>query len=517
MKSVQLVQKTFYPLRNKEALLFALAAFILIQFSLKRVGVSADAITYTSVSRNLNASWTLRPFDGDVLVDFPVGYPLFLAFIQFVTRMDPFAFGLLLNGVLFGLLIYTTQCLLRAEDVPLPERLLCGTCLVFSPALLEVFEMLWSETLFLVLLGLFIAACVHYGKTYKAGALWVMALIAALACVVRYAGLTLVLTGGLLILCDRGPSFGKRFKNALLFGVVSISLLACNLIRNWLISGVPTGDRKRNFLPLATHLHRFGAVLSGWLPILHHYPILYTGVTVLFIAAITAAFGFFWIRRREALSVYAVSTAFCIVYSAFILAIALLTEFEGLDTRLLSPLYFPALIGVLGWIHHTAMILRPSAKAGSSGAVPPIQLVPSSRWMSLTLAFLLAGNILLDANNMTHPEIAYKNYIRYDMSALAVSPTLQYVHAHAGELGQAPNVYSNAPDLMYELGALHTDYLPDVRDGEDRKAFQDDQGAYLIWINACLAYPMPYLDSIRRIAPLKLVQTFPDGAVYIRN
>lgn len=493
--------QTYTPARNVEALIFALSACMLTVLSLKEVGISADAITYASVSRNLNASLTLRPFDGDVLVDFPVGYPLFLGIIQFITRLDPIAYGLFLNGILFGLLIYITQCLLRKEGIPQPERLLCGACLVLSPALLEVFDMLWSETLFLFLLGLFIAAASRYGKTHKAGALWTMAIVAALAGFTRYAGLTLGLTGCLLLLADRTASFGKRFWNAFLFGAVSVSLLLANLIRNWFISGVPTGDRKKNFLPLTTHLHRFGGVLSGWVPVLHRYPVLYTGCTLLFFAAIAAAFAFFWIHRKEALSIYAVCTAFCIVYSLFILAISLLTEFEGLDTRLLSPLYFPALIGILGWVHH----------------LPKTARFASGKWIPLALAVLLAGNAMLDCKYMTHPEISYKGYIRYNMDALKASPTLQFIKVHPALFGPGVNLYSNAPDLMYELSTRHADYLPDLQSPEDIRDFAGDNGSCLIWLNACLAYPRDYMDSVRRIAPLQLLVAFPDGAIYVHN
>lgn len=448
----------------------------------------------------------MRPFDGDVLVDFPVGYPLFLASIQFITRLDPFVYGLYLNGLLFGLLIYVAQCLLRREGVPLLERLLCGACLVLSPALFEVFGMLWSETVFIVLLGLFIAATAQYGKTHKRGALWAMGIIAALAGVTRYAGLTLVLTGGLLLLADRGPSFGKRFWNAFLFGAISISLLLVNLLRNWFISGVTTGDRKKNFLPLSTHLHRFGSVLTGWLPLLHHYPGLYTGFTCLFIAGITAAFAFFWVHRKEALSIYAVSTAFCVVYSLFILAISLLTEFEGLDTRLLSPLYFPALIGVLGWLHHL-----PERKPGQEPGRKSV------RWIPIALTLLLVGNVMLDTNYMIHPEIAYRNYIRYDIDSLKVSPTLRFINTHPLFPGNDVNLYSNAPDLIYQFSTKRADYLPDLHSKEDVRDFIDDKGAYLIWLDACLAYPKSYLNGLRQIAPLKLVASFPDGAIYVYN
>src|SRR5580704_9564551 len=103
----------FAPSKNVLALLLAASGFILIVSSLRGVvGISADSITYTSVARNLNAHGSLNAFDGDAFVDFPLGYPLLLAGVQFVTRTDAFGFGLWLNGVIFAILIYTLVCLL---------------------------------------------------------------------------------------------------------------------------------------------------------------------------------------------------------------------------------------------------------------------------------------------------------------------------------------------------------------------------------------------------------------------
>jgi len=492
--------QTYSPAKNIEALLFAGAGFLLIFLSLKGVGISADSITYTSVSRNLNATGTLRTFDEDALVDFPMGYPLFLAAIQFLTRLDPFVYGLFLNAVLFGIIIYIIQCLLREDGLPTGERLLCGACLVLSPALLQVFEMLWSETLFMFYMALFLAGAVHYGKTHRKKYLWLMAMATALACVTRYAGVTLAATGGLILLFDRALPFRKRFWNAFLFGSVSISLLTANLIRNSIISGHLTGDRKKNFLSATAHLHRFGGVLFGWLPPIHQYPLLYTACALLSIAGMMAACAYFWIKRKESLSIFAISLAYCVVYSLFILTTALLTEYEGLDTRLLSPLYIPGLIGLLGFVH---TLLGQSFRYVTKGMILG------------GLSFLLIGDILLDYNYLAHPDVAYKGYIRYNVDSLKVSPTLQFLKDYPSRLDTSVSVYSNAPDIMYLVGSREADYLPDLRSAEDLLDFRTDHGAYLIWLNACMAYPDSYLPALEQLAPLTLVHSFQDGAIYI--
>src|SRR6201999_555579 len=96
-------------------------------------------------------------FDGLPMVDFPVGYPSFLTIISFVTGLDPMQFGAVLNGLLFGLLIYISGSIMNGfYHLSGWYKRVVLACIFLSPALQEVYSMLWSETIFLVLIMLFI-------------------------------------------------------------------------------------------------------------------------------------------------------------------------------------------------------------------------------------------------------------------------------------------------------------------------------------------------------------------------
>jgi hypothetical protein len=495
---------SFAPNKNYYALLLGLCGFLLIFCSLSEVGISADSITYTSVSRNLNAHGNLHAFDGEPMVDFPLGYPLLLGAIQFMTRLDPFRFGLFLSSFLFGTLIYMLISLLKQEGFPPVERYLVGLCLVLSPALVEVYQMLWSETVFIFCIVLFLAAATQYGRTKRTGWVWAMALICAWACFTRYAALTLVVTGCLAILGDRSLPFKTRWWRSVWFGGVSMSLLVFNLLRNWRISGTTTGDRKKNFLPLSIHLHRFGDVLSGWVPPLNKYPALFTPLTIVFLILIIGAGAYFWIKRKETLTLFALCKTFCVIYALFILAISVLTEFEGLDVRLLSPLYIPALLGLMGAAYH---LFYPDPDKKASHPAPYI--------LSLGLIGLMAANGVSTIDYIKHPEIAYNRYVRYDIETLRHSPTLHFIDKHPALFQQGVSVYSNAPDLMYLLSSRkNADYIPDIHEVTDVRQFIQDSSAYLVWLNACRAYPRSDIDSLRKSTDLTQVYTFSDGAIY---
>lgn len=483
--------------KNFLALTLALSGFILIFFSLHGVGISADSITYASVSRNLSGKGTLYSFDGDVFVDFPIGYPVLLGVIQWLTRTDPFVYGLFLNALLFGGVVFGVVRMLGEEGMGTRERFLLGACVVASPAMLVVFEMLWSETLFIACLVYFLWALLRYGRTQGEGAFWTMIVLAAVAAVTRYAGLTLIATGGLCILADRELQPWKRLKRAFIFGAASMSLLAANLIRNRIISGTVTGNRQKNLLPLGVHIRRFGAVLCQWLPPLHHFPALYGTCATLFILGLAGAWIYWWVKRKHALSLASLGVTFCGVYTLFILSTAMLTAYEGLDTRLLSPLYIPALIGfggtLYGWL-------------------------PNRYVLTGALCLLLALGVASETHYLENPTIAFQRYVRYDIDDLRKSPTIQYINSHPELLDSTNTMYSNAPDLIYLLTRRrHSEYLPELYSPEDIRDFWFDHGAYLVWLNACLAYPTSHLKTLNDRVGLTLLCTFADGAIYIHK
>ena len=76
------------------------------------------------------------------------------------------------------------------------------SCIVLSPGLLEVYSMVWSETLFIIWLLLFMIVMHRYFQSYSRKALIAAAVIASLASVTRYAGVTIIGTGAILLLLD---------------------------------------------------------------------------------------------------------------------------------------------------------------------------------------------------------------------------------------------------------------------------------------------------------------------------
>src|SRR6201996_5231887 len=106
--------------------------------------------------------------------------------------------------------------------------------------------MIWSETLFLLLSVLFMIGCHRYFQQHTILSLLLIAVIAGLACVTRYAGISIIAMGGLLMLCDGRLRWGlRKIGHLFLFGLVAIIFPAINLYRNYRVTDTLTGYREK--------------------------------------------------------------------------------------------------------------------------------------------------------------------------------------------------------------------------------------------------------------------------------
>ncbi len=198
--------------KNRDSLIAALIGFFLIQLFAKHsgIGVSPDSVTYIAATRHMLAGNGFKSFDFFPVVDFPFAYPFFLTVISFLTRLDPVQFGALLNGFLFGTLLYICGGIMNGFQKPSSwyKRILL-LCILFSPALQEVYSMIWSETLFLLLILLFIISITRYLEQSSLRWLLISAVVCALVCLTRYAGIFLWLTGCSIIFFNKNWTGGN--------------------------------------------------------------------------------------------------------------------------------------------------------------------------------------------------------------------------------------------------------------------------------------------------------------------
>src|SRR5882672_2703800 len=101
-------------------------------------------------------------------MDFPAFYPFFLSTVLFLTGSKIVTIGPVLDGLLFAtLIILCGRIMNRFTQVTRTYKFLLLVFIVLSPCLLEVYSMIWSETLYILLSILFIIVAHGYFQTHS--------------------------------------------------------------------------------------------------------------------------------------------------------------------------------------------------------------------------------------------------------------------------------------------------------------------------------------------------------------
>ena len=489
--------------RNIDGFLISLTGFflILIYTSHSGIGISPDSIIYLSVARNIDLHGTLLDYNLRPLVDFPVFYPVFLSVVGFLSRVDLVAVAPYLNGLLFALNIIITGYLIDsfAHSDKIYKRILL-VLIALSPSLLDIYSMLWSETLFIFLTLVFITAISKYLSNYHLSFLLMAACIAAVSFITRYAGITVMAAGLMLICFDRKLPLRKKTGHLALFGMMAVSLLILNLWHNTIRSGSLTGPREAGITSLGDNILLYGKVICDWFPLLIQHPQTIIFVVVIIFITVSCVFLYRSISGRGYTTAENCFMAFFIVYTVFIIGVSTLSHFEGINNRLLCPLYIPMLICLSSWIPQSVSLLE-GLKSKISLALLSVALI----------AFMI--NQLTVMQQMYHEASNY-GIAGYTDDSWKTSPLSKFLRQHPGIFDPEYDLYSNAHEAAYFNGGLNAESIPHRKDLSDVHDFFNDTGQYLIWFNNFSDTDLISLATIRKHASVVKQYSFKDGAIY---
>jgi hypothetical protein len=492
---------------NLDSLLAALLGFILILVFSKHsgIGVSPDSVTYLSSARHLLADHGFRSFDNLPTSDFPFAYPFFLTVISFITRLDPLQFGHVINGLLFGALIYTCGGIMNGfvRSTGWYKRILLAFILM-NPALQEVYSYLWSETIFLILILFFVISISKYIRQPAKKWLFISVGICAVACETRYAGVFLVPTGLFLIFFNPEIPLRKRIRDCLLFGSLSVSLLLINMIRNYLLIGLAMGIRPKNEAGFLKILEYFGGIFCDWLGI-HNTPVMTVFLSVFVLLIFTTIILYYFKRKNTTRGFEYIIAVTGLVYCIFMLFSYSLTRYEQFTNRLLSPLFIPILWSVSSWV--------PRFMTGQSGRM---KWVTGLAALSLSAWFL---NIQLAADWEYYDGVKDAGIPGYREDPFVQTEIVQYLQKNKNVFDPRFPVYSNAGDAFYFVTGLPALQLPFI-DFPGRvegyyNGYFDQRHEYLVWFQNEDNPQMPGLKDILKHKNMQLLKQLADGAVYI--
>ena len=493
----------FYRQKNIEALLAAVCGFLVVLLFTKYsgIGVSPDSVVYTSVARNLNAGLGMLEFGRKPLIEFPVGFPIFLAIIQFISRLDPIVTAPYVTASLFAAVVFCSSFYVDAFGFrSVWYKYIVLISIVLSPSLLEIYTKLWSETLFILLVVLFLLSWKKYVQNHQQKWLIICALIAAISCITRYAGITLVLTGSLLLIFDVKLALRQKIKHFLIFNCIGILLLAANLFRNALLGNNLTGNRQKSIVSLMEILHHFGATSNSWLTVPADLVDRYASFTGIFFLSGFVLLFFWRFFRSGFYKSENIAVGFFLVYTSFIIISSAITRYETINNRLLAPAFIPFLLGGSSWLfgffhRHKNQKLR-----------------------YLNVLFLLAFLILPWREYKTDDERYYAEneygVPGYTDDSWNNSPFAKFLHKHQSVFKPNLPVYSNSSDGFYFFSGLPCLLLPNHHYPWQTKEFAQIPTGYLVWFDVINEADLLNKKEISTLKNLKLLYKLPDGAVY---
>lgn len=226
------------------SILFAVlgTVHILVRTSTHGAALTADGVTYVSIAANVIAGDGLQDFRGERLHSGPPLFSLIVATIG-LFEVEPMEASRFVNAVAFGLTILLSGLWFhRTLRSPI---LAVGALLVITASypLNHMASHILTEptfVLFVLLALLWMDSFQNRNLTLRP--LVLTSVVTSLASVTRYAGVSVILTGVVILLLRRETPFLAKLKYVAAYGAMSSIPLGVVLVRNWVFFGAPVRD-----------------------------------------------------------------------------------------------------------------------------------------------------------------------------------------------------------------------------------------------------------------------------------
>jgi hypothetical protein len=208
-------------------------------------GISTDGARYLSTAQSLVQGRGFYDYLHIPLTQFPPLYSILIAGIGLITGLDVFLAGQYLNILTFGLVISLAGYFYYRIFPNEPLFAYAGsTIFATSISLLIMASNILSDLLFLALILAFLILAVEVLETGSRKGIFWMGLVTAVSPFQRYAGLTLVITGAILLLFLYRKNLTRGILSAGFFGALTaLPILLWVYFHNYLQTGILFGVR----------------------------------------------------------------------------------------------------------------------------------------------------------------------------------------------------------------------------------------------------------------------------------
>lgn len=484
---------------------------ILVGTSRYGVGLVTDSAFYLSTAESLLAGQGYWTFQGHAFLRFAPFYPTLLA-LTGLAGHDLFAIARWMDVLCFGLLNLVVASWLFARLRSGVIALAVSVSILCSVPLQSVFYSALSEPLFILFTTVSLLDLDAFLRTERDLTLSRAALFAGLAWLTRYAGIALILTGGVILLTRRGAGLSRRMRDASLFAFISMIQSAPWLARNYLQSHQVMGHRLMPEATFAASMYHLADTISSWLvPV--RFP---SGVKVftLGVAVLFACYASRHIvnenrrRTRGALpgsAPLAVWFVFPLVYVVLLIATSLTwVATEEPNNRYLAPLYIPLALGL-------ALLLdrdnTPTQRPGWKRAVVYVLFL----WLLYPVTYSVRRAWVYATSGPGE----------FSTRAWRESDLMRYLGQHP--LGASG--FTNEPYAVYLLTRQALGESPTQRwfrsvESPDYPSQMDlelraGRSVSLVWFQRSTREDLFSLDELRKRYRLEAVASLDDGVVYV--
>ncbi len=250
---------------------------------------------------------------------------------------------------MFGLIIFTSGQLFRMAIKSKALVILGAAFILLSYPLLLASTFAWSELLFTFLAILFIIFLPKFLYQRRFIVLFFLSILAALCCLQKYIGITVIFTGFTFLAFMPKASFTQKLKYVIAFGCISATPLVIWLIRNYTLTSTFTEDKGPSQYSLLQNISQTLHILTiGLIPYIvssvwSRIIIIISGVVFLVVMAqmVIAPLSRYNLNKRtlvEAPQIFCVGV-FVVAYTLFLVISASIVAINPIYNRLLIPIY----------------------------------------------------------------------------------------------------------------------------------------------------------------------------------
>ena len=440
--------------------------FIVIATGPYGVGISADSVTYISVSRNFTSGLGLLDYNMNPLVSYPPMYSILVSVFSNLLNKDPIQTIPFLNAILFAATIFLSGIFLKNTFQNRAVYLLGLIPLLFSASYLRVFTMAWTEPLFIVITIGYFLILQKYLDTKRLSQLIWLSIVITLACLTRYVGITLYLCTIICQIFLINQTISDRIKHLTIVSIIPGLTFASWLFRNNFLTGSMTGSRMISNYSLVDNLiSAIDTLLSWFLPErLTESRYIYPFLVIFFLGNL-----YLIIKNRKLLQVFISSlykpiVVFIIIYLGFLLLTSQTSFWQLIDNRYLTPIYLP----VAAIFYTYVLVLYSFFVIGSNKPMRSIPVFLFIIWLIFSI-YTSIGVI------KTH----FFEGSGYSSKIWRSGQMINFISTQLSDY----ELYSNGIEVIYFITGTQSKSLPTRPNIDEIKDAISNQNACFLWFN----------------------------------